>query len=261
MNHPSILKVAAVTLTPPALFMVEVNKNSLAQSLKEPIIYVPHHLLEIFEGVACSLSYLHERMHLSHCDLHLGNILIEENDEGLSSIITDFEFSSAKNASMATKGNRYIKAPETLVAHPEIRSTLLRYQGTKRRAALANQGPLAHQRELQEQSQLWELLNKNISEKNDIWAFATSLYATIGCGKGPYEIDPVKERNLLKSSLKLQRPELMRVQLRRCLSRQRALGSPLHYNHPLVIDLMQNVMLRCFQIDPDLRPFATELHI
>mgnify|MGYP006273254471 CR=1 FL=1 len=260
MDHPNIVQIVATTINPPALYMLEANRNSLFSSYKNKAIYIPENLLSIFEGVTSALTYLHDTIQLCHCDLHPGNILIEEKDRHFTGLLTDFEFSSKKSSGLATEGNKYTQAPETLIAHSHIKHSYLKLNRIKRASMAKLRDEASCEKEQIKQEQIMSYLDTPISEKNDIWALGISLFATLTCGKSPYEVSCAKEKNLIRSALKLNQPANLTSFIQKSKPRQVSCGSLLYHDHPITQDLVVNVISQCFQLNPALRPSAAEIN-
>ena len=256
MDHPNIIKIVATTLDPPTLYTLEVNRNSLFSLLNTSVIYIPENLLNIFEGVSSALTYLHDTMHLSHCDLHTSNILIQEQEGRLTGLLTDFEKSSNKSSLSATTGNIHTQAPETMIAHEDIRNSYIKLNRIKR----SSKDGFDREVEEAKQKTIEDYLDAPISEKNDIWAFGVCLFSYLTCGKSPYEITKTKQYNLLRSAIKLNNPDLLTRLIRRVRNRQVFNGSSLYFDNPLPQDFVKNVISQCFQLNKDLRPSADELN-
>lgn len=250
-DHPNIVKLVGVNLTSYVFFMSLGEKNSLYKNTESKEIYKPSSFLRIFIDVAKGLEYL-ERQEIIHNDLHLGNIVLDEN----KALITDFDLSAPFGQSYTDAGNLEVMAPEKMAIYMDQWKAFIKVFCKK----ASFQTFIKDSQDLEDREHpTLKALKKRVSCKIDVWSFGMDLFAMMSGGHSIYEMVGSVEKNYLLSACKFQDTSYLELAHRKFRGQHRFFKIGLDDRCELAKRIRENVLPKCFRVDCDERASIAEV--
>lgn len=259
LNHENIIQLAGYQYASHRLIMQIANRTSLSHNLSSKDIYEEKKFIKIFIDVTSALAYLHE-LGVSHLDLHLGNILLHQ-DERLTAILTDFELSSFNPSRASFTRNTQIRSPQIMAAFEDLgRKYLVKTNCRISSIFSTNPESLKGARYRENRKEALTSFSERITEKTDIWSLGICMHACLASGQSLYQLKRIREINTLLRCVNFHDANYLIAALKRHDGPNRCYQTGFSSKSPFAQELIKKVISSCLSLAQDQRPSASEIH-
>ena len=259
LNHENIIQLAGYQYASHRLIMQLANRTSLSHNLSSKDIYEEKKFTKIFIDVTSALAYLHH-LGVSHLDLHLGNILLHQ-DERLRAILTDFELSSLHPSHASFTRNTQIRSPQIMAAYEDLQRKYLKKTSCRISSIFSiNPASLKGSSSSEKRKATLKTFSERITEKTDIWSLGICIHACLASGKSLYQLKKIREINTLVRSINFNDPNYLIGALKRHDGSSRYYQTGFSSKSLYARHLIEKIISPCLSLAQDQRPSASQIH-